>query len=234
MGHVCRTFRIAWLSGDQPSRPVGCQECAAWVRSAQRLYAGLRTAERKTAPAELQARVEEELAGNHERRLRGVLGSLLRHGAPAALDARVAEMLSDRAGDEQRGRLKAQAIRALDVQTAPGVLERLLQEELEAPERHRAERFSGNLERLNAPAALETRIKASLHRRLIVRLVLGPLVSLAAAGLIVWISVRGEDRPASGYRFRVIEASSLEGMDPMARAIAEVLGGGVGAGEVPR
>ena len=49
---------------------------------------------------------------------------------------------------------------------------------------------------------------------------------LAAAGLVVWIAVRrGEPEPRR-YRFEVVQAASLDGIDPLARALAESLNGG--------
>jgi hypothetical protein len=37
-------------------------------------------------------------------------------------------------------------------------------------------------------------------------------------------------RAAEEYRFEVVEASSLDGIDPMARMLAESLNGGAGVG----
>lgn len=198
------------------------------------MVAALASLERRRVPVELEQRVELELAGDRSRRLQRVLNSFVRRGAPAVLDRRVAELLgADRArGDEQSGLRKAEVLRSLDVQPAPDVLERLLREELGAPERHRVERFSGNLERLRAPAVLAERLGSVVRRRAFGRLVLGPLATLAAAGLVIWIAVlRGEPDPRR-YRFQVIQASSLEGIDPLARMLAESLNGGAsGAGE---
>jgi hypothetical protein len=225
----CKAFRIEWLSDEAAGsvHPEQCPACARWVLASERVCAALSGLGRASAPAALEQRVELELAGDRSRRLQRVLGSLVRRGAPAALELRVADTLGARVprGDEQRGTRKARALRALDVRTAPGVLERLLREELESPERQRVERFSGSLERMRAPAALAERLAAVVRRRALGRLVLGPLATLAAAGLVLWLAVPSEEPAPRRYRFEVVQASSLEGIDPMARMLAESLGG---------
>lgn len=232
MNDACRAFREEWLryEGSESAHASLCGECTEWVHRTERLVRVLRGLGRRTAPPELDQRVERELAGDRSLRLERVLGSLTRLGAPAALDERVAALLGEAApqGDEERGERKAQALRALDVHQAPGVLDRLLDEELRAPERQRTERFSGSLERLRAPRALEERLGSFVRRKAVLRLVVGPLVTLAAAGLVVWLSTRqSEPRPLE-YRFQVIQASSLEDIDPWARGLAQALGGGGG------
>lgn len=234
MNRTCTAFRVEWLSGERSasSHTQQCLACARWVSSSERILVVLARLGRLTAPPELERRVELELAGDRARRLRRVLDSQVRHGAPAALDLRMEELIGADAagGDPQRASRKAEVLRSLDVQPAPGVLERLLREELEAPERQRVERFSGSLERLRAPAALAEKLTAAVRRRALGRLVLAPLATLAAAGLVVWIAVRNPEPEPRRYRFEVIRASSLEGIDPMARMLAESLGGGAGAG----
>lgn len=229
MEQTCRDYRNEWLGGERGAltHAGACPACAAWAHAAERLYAELGSLTRMPAPAELEARAAEELSGDHSRRLARLLGSMVRRGAPAALDGRMSALLARRnaIGDEARGSHKAQALRALDVHPAPGVLDRLLEEELRDPERQRVERFSGGLERMKAPLALEERLRTSLSRRALTRIVLGPLATLAAAALVVWIALLREDSPTRPYRFQVIQASSLEGLDPMARAFAESLGG---------
>ena len=238
MDRICRTFRSEWLSGEAAGsiHAEQCPACALWVSSSERIVAALAGLARTRAPRELEHRVELELRGDRSRRLERVMQSLVRRAAPAALDARVAETFGAKSGpgDEERGARKAEALRALDVHPAPDVLERLLREELESPERHRVERFSGGLRRLRAPAALAERLATVVRRRALGRLVLAPLATLAAAGLVVWIAVRNPEPAPRRYRFEVIRASSLEGIDPMARMLAESLGGGTGAPGGPR
>jgi len=225
---TCRSFRSEWLSGEAAgaAHPEQCLACARWVLSSERVQAALSSLGRASAPAQLEQRVELELAGDRSRRLQRALGSLARRGAPAVLDLRVADTLSAGVRGDERGSQRAQALRALDVQPAPGVLERLLREELESPERQRVERFSGSLERQRAPAALAERLASVVRRRALGRLVLGPIATLAAAGLVLWIAVRSGEPAPRRHRFEVIQASSLEGIDPMARMLAESLGGG--------
>jgi hypothetical protein len=227
MEAACRDFREEWERGDAGSHASRCPECARWIRVTERVIAALERLERPQAPPELAGLVAHELAGDRSRRLERVLSSLVRQGAPAALDERVAEVLMRaRAGEAEH---RARALRALEAKPAPNVLERLLREELEAPERQRVERFSGSLERVQAPAVLAERLGSAVRRRALVRLVLGPLATLAAAGLVVWITVINTAPEQRSRRFQVVEATSLETLDPLARALAESLSGGAGA-----
>ncbi len=228
MGDACKLYRCEWLAaeGAESEHVRACEECARWTRSAERQRVALSGLARLGAPAELELRVGKELVGDRSRRLERVLSSLARLGAPASLDERVAGLfVRSSPGDEQRGHQKAQAMRALEVQSAPEVLERLVQEELAAPERHLAERFAGGLERVPAPHALEQRLTAVVRRRALRRLVLGPLVTLVAAGLVVWFAI-GQDSEPRARRFQVIHAASLDELDPLARSLAESLSGG--------
>ncbi len=226
MDDSCRAFRDEWLSAEGVDRSHAslCPDCAHWAYSAGRQREALCGLESLSAPLELEGRVARELAGDRSRRLERALGSLSRLGAPALLDECVAEMFAGRTGDEERGRQKAQAVRALEVQRAPSVLERLVNEELATPGRQRVERFTGSLEKLTAPPLLAKRIGSSVRRRALVRLVLGPLVTLAAASLVVWFVVGHVSEPRR-RTFQVVQASSLEDLDPLARALAESLGG---------
>jgi len=189
------------------------------------MRAALTSLARHEAPAELAEAVTLELSGERTGRLRRALQSLVRRGAPALLDERVAAWIG-RPQDAERSARRAEALRALDVQQAPWVLERLLREELEEPERQRVERFSGTLPRLSAPPALAERIGSSVRKRAILRLVGGPLTALTAAGLIVWLTLRGGVSEPRAYRFQVLHPATLEQLDPTARALAESLGGG--------
>lgn len=231
----CLAFRIEWLEAgrSEGDHAAGCDACAAWARSAERSRAALATLVRPDVPPELEARVVEELVDGRSRRLQRILESSVRRSAPPLLDERIHALLCGVAGSEERGEHRAQALRALDVQFAPEVLERLLNEELAAPERHRVERFSGSLERLEAPAVLGQRVGETVRRNALTRLVLGPLLTLVAAGLVLWFSADGRDEQRS-YRFHVTQASSLSDLDPMARAIAESLGGSPGELGAPR
>ncbi|HEX6884617.1 MAG TPA: hypothetical protein VF530_14680 [Planctomycetota bacterium] len=232
MRDSCRTFRSAW-EHDEVAVSAHLDECAAcqqWVATRERLGSALGALTRLTAPAALEQAVARELGGDRAARLGRALQSLVRRGAPPVLDERVSAWIgrvADAEVSEQRHEQQAGALRALDVQRAPDVLERLLREELEHPEQQQVERFTGSLPRLPAPAALAERLSTSVRRRALVRLLAGPLAALTAASLIVWIALRtgvDERRP---YRFQVVHATTLEPLDPTARALAESLGGGV-------
>jgi len=233
MNTPCQQFRIDWLSAEPSAagHASTCAACAAWVRGCERARVALGGLGRLAVPAELELRVAQELSGDRSRRLERLLESSVRRNAPALLDERVRELLSGAPSESERGPHKAQALRALDLPPVPPVLERLIEEELAAPERHRAERIS--LGRLRAPEILTQRVRDSLRRKALTRLVLGPLLTLSAAGLVLWLSTR--TRPEEHeYRFRVTQASSLDGLDPMARALAESLIGNAGTEGTPR
>jgi len=219
--------------------PDACRECAEWTLSAVQQIAALTGLSRLVPARALDVRLARELAGERDSRLVRALTSLVRHGAPSALDELVAEDIARLAsgaasrvpaGDEARGERQAQAVRALDVYTAPHVLERLLDEELRAPEAARAERFTGNLERLSAPLALDRRLRSQARHKAFRRLILAPVLTLTAAGVALWFLIRGEERVRPQYSFEVVHATSVEDLDPMARQIAQILGGSDGRG----
>lgn len=230
MRDACKEFREAWEHGEgAPLHHETCAPCKRWVDSLERLRGALTSLARVDAPPQLAVAVAREFGGDRSERLQRVLESLVRRGAPAALDERVSAWIG-RGGtgaDPERRAQRLEALRALDVQQAPGVLERLLREELQDPQRRQVERFSGTLARMRAPQELAERIAASVKRRALVRLVAGPLTALAAAGLIVWLTLRSGVAEPHTYRFRVLHATTLEELDPTARALAESLGGGV-------
>jgi hypothetical protein len=197
------------------------------LRTRQRSSDALAACARLDAPPSLEERLRLELAGDRSRRLQRALQSLVQRPAPATLDEFVAERFLRRpASDAQRGSQKAEALRSLDVHSAPEVLERLIGEELVDPAKQTVQRFSGNLERLEAPPELEKRIGSSVRRRAWKRLLVAPVLAFAAASLVVWLTVRHGAAEPRSYRFRVVHASSSEGLDPLARALVESLGGG--------
>ena len=230
MNERCASFRADWLSaGFDPVHVEECEACRAWVRASERAIEaldGLRAAE---TPAELARRVERELSGDRVRRFERAVGSLARLPAPSRLDALVHERLAGRApaGDAERGERSAQALRALDLLSAPAVLDRLVAEELAQPARQTAERFPGNLERLAAPEELGRSLHRRARRASFLRVVRGPASVLAAAALVVWLAVHFDRPEPRAYRFEVVRADSLEGLDPLARALAESLTGGL-------
>ncbi len=243
MNESCLGFRTEWLErrGAPALQPAlqpelmrhadACVGCRSWVRATLAQIRVLRELERQRAPVALSRAVELELTGSSTRRIERVLGSLLRFGAPAQLEERLRQVLgsgpSER--DEEHGQRKASVLSALDVQPAPHVLERLVDEELRAPEVHTVERVAGDLERLQAPAKLESRLRSRMRRSAVARLLAGPLATLAAASLIVWLAIRQTEEPGHERPFRVIHASSLDELEPLARSLVETLSGGIGA-----
>ena len=62
----------------------------------------------------------------------------------------------------------------------------------------------------------------------------GLAASLAAAGILVWFLVQRSEEPRRAYSFEIERAASLDGLDPMARQLAAVLGGAtVASGAAP-
>jgi hypothetical protein len=226
----CAAFRADWLSAGYDFEHVeSCDECRAWVVAIERRIHALNDLTDLVAPAELDQRVAGELAGDRQKRNERAAGSLARLGAPADLDAAVAELFGGRepAGDAERGERAARTVRMLEIVPAPSVLERLVAEELAKPALQRAERFPGNLERLEAPEELREKLHGSVRRRAALRLLRAPLAALAAAALVVWVALQMDDAPASrSYRFEVVRATSLADLDPMLRSMAEGLTGG--------
>ena len=235
MNEACRAFRDDWLErreGDRTSEPThgDCAECRAWTRSTAaqiRLLTGLSSL---VAPNRLDASLDAELAGDRLARNIRALESLSPVAVPAALELGVFQKarLGER-GDAERGERRAQIVRTLDFRTAPSVLDRLVDEELRSPATHRADRFSRGLERLSAPATLERRVGSVLRRSTLRRFIVGPMATLAAAGLVVWLAVRSgqEEGVRRPYSFRVIHAAGLDGLDPLGRQLGDALSAGV-------
>ena len=230
MNEACRAFRDDWLERREGDATHGdCAECQAWTRSTAaqiRLLAGLSAL---AAPSRLEASLAAELAGDRLARNVRALALLSSVSAPAALEREVFEKarLGER-GDAERGERRAQILRTLDLRSAPSVLDRLVDEELRSPATHRADRFS-RLERLSAPAVLERRVGMILRRSTLRRFFVGPVATLAAAGLVVWLAVRSgqEETGRREYSFRVVHAAGLEGLDPLGRQLGDVLSAGV-------
>ena len=241
MTSACDTFRQRWLDrlgasgadlADPRAEHPHCEVCARWARRAAQVRALLGELPVRSAPAELEEAVAHALAAPAGERVERALAALSIRRAPAALDERVAAALSATEG-EHAGSLEAdlgiQAVRALERLAAPSVLERLVEEELAEPTLARAERFAGDLERRRAPHLLERRFVGALRREAGRRSVLKPVVALIAAGLVVWVAVRGDGERAREYRFQVlrIEARATELLDPRALELLDALSGGL-------
>lgn len=243
MNSSCNDFRSQWLTepGALPHAEA-CAACAAWARSTERQMQLLAKLERVQAPAELEARVARELDNGGADRLERLLTSLVHPAAPESLDQRLAAALREpesEAAGEVGSDPRVGVLGTLDRQSAPPVLDRLLEEELADP-RAQVARFSGGLEKLRAPAALEKRVEGALRRRTFLRLALVPVASLAAAGLVVWLTLRSAQAPAPTYSFRVLHPTSVAGLSPLGRQMAQALGAlpavppGASSGEAPR
>jgi hypothetical protein len=220
---ACRPFRIQWLDGaNDPHHAARCEACARWARVAELASESLKGLARLPAPPDLESAVARELAGDRVPRIERVLQSLVRRSAPKELDERVSAFKF--ASPVSEPEPKVHVLRALDVQPAPEVLARLVDEELQAPERHRVERLAGSLERLSAPQDLEARVDARVRRQAIRRLILIPAATLAAAAWMLWFSLRSGPEPRA-RRFEVVEASTLEGLNGIALVLSETVSG---------
>jgi hypothetical protein len=219
---------------------ASCGDCASWERRAELLQGTLSALPRVEAPAELEDRVGLALTpeGRRERVLYAV-SSLERPQVPAELDERVL-------GEAVRAELEAseatRRISALGRLAAPAVLDRLVAEELVDPAASRARRFAGDLERVEAPPALDESLADGigteaaggrvipLQRR--VRQAAPWVAGLAAAVLLLVLAPRGSEpaEPEPVWSFEVVHADSaaaLPGEGTLARALVDGISGGV-------
>jgi hypothetical protein len=225
MSSTCRELRdrliahagdAAAFDSDLARHVDQCASCSAIARRVAQQATALRALERNTAPLALDGRVVAACHGGHrQERTLAAVRALTRWHVPAELDAKVL--------DEEYGRILR------ETSTAPAVLDRLVDEDLRDPPRARARRFAGRLERLRAPRALRLRVEQTADaRRVAVRrrvrvaaaatLVLALFVSVSAA--IYWLR-----KPK--YDFEVVHETSIEGLDPMPRAMLASLTGGM-------
>jgi hypothetical protein len=162
----CQAYRDALLSagiaGGAPAEHAStCAACAAWTRSAARLVGELGSLARLRAPADLEGRVVAALqAGHRQVRAAAAVAELGRVSSPPELDQAVDADLdgADLAGtaaparDDLPARLRV-----------PGVLDRLVAEELADPNRARARRYLGTLRRKRAPEELRLLVAGALQ-----------------------------------------------------------------------
>jgi len=131
MDQACQHFRTRWLE--------------------QVLDVGERTG--RDAHLDACAACQAWIGGAHAQVT--AFAQLPRRLAPAQLEQRLFPLQAAAlAGTEERARRLSE----LTPQTAPAVLERLVQEELLAPEAARARRFAGDLGRQAPPPSLEQRV----------------------------------------------------------------------------
>ncbi|QDU83011.1 hypothetical protein Pla163_01070 [Planctomycetes bacterium Pla163] len=213
----------------------------------------------------VRSMLSSDEAGEAER-VRSIVAHLDRHHAPAELRDRVAATLrSDdaelerraarleswlapiAAPDELRERVQlelntelsvASALRGLERQRAPHVLERLVDEEIR-DDKAVAKRFVGSLPKPGAPRDLDlvARLAAEDARRSNAspgvvltgpwRRAIAAAVLLLATGSIAWVVIDGDgtepiERPA--FRLQGRQVASIDEFHPMARGLAEGLG----------
>jgi hypothetical protein len=153
------------------------------------------------------------------------LSALPRHAVPDELELRVATEVTS------APRCTA-LLGTLARISAPDVLDRLVAEELADPATARAARFAGSLRRASAPQELSLRVHRGLAplepRPRSRRLGLATAGLLTAAAVLFWMAPRPSVRAVGDdvYPFRVVRASSLADLDPLARALVDGLTGG--------
>ena len=218
IGGPCVEHRERWshergIAPSERGHAAECSACAAWQRRLHRGLEALAGLPRLASPPELEPRVAAELRG--EARLARALArvrELGRRPPPRELELAVEQ----RADELAHGR------------RAPGVLDRLVEEELADPAKARSRRFVGSLERFAAPAALAERLSASSStafptpRR---RSVAWGALAAATLALLTWaVALRGG---AGEPRLCVERSHSMQFLDPMARGWIDTVSGGI-------
>jgi hypothetical protein len=236
------------VSSELAAHLADCTACRSARERHARIGERLRGLGRHAAPAALDARVEQELAGRSPERAVSSLGLLRRPAAPAGLTGLVVSAMH--AGHRQErvaawvvGLARRPAPGALDGlvcelppgQPAPGVLDRLVAEELADPAKSMASRFLRRLERRTVPAGLEHRLagararaeRGAADRPAARRTRLVALASSAlAAALLAWVgltrlsSAPEEPEDELTLDFQVERARSIDELGPMARSLA--------------
>jgi len=168
----CQAYRDALLSaglagGAAAEHASACAACAAWTQGAARLVSQLGTLARLRAPAELEGRVVAALqAGHRQARAAASVADLGRVSSPPELDQAVDAELEVDADLEDGGAEGARAPSREDLPArlrVPGVLDRLVAEELADPPRARARRYLGTLRRKRAPEELRLLVAGTLQ-----------------------------------------------------------------------
>lgn len=205
-----------------------CRVRAQRAAQAQQLLQGL---PRMRAPRELDGLVVAATqAGHRQERAEAQLSQLARLAAPEELAARV---------EAQRRAALAER------PAAPAELEHRLAAELAAPQQAMAQRFLHKLERMRAPSDLEARLaarpmRAERRRTLSFAGALVVLLGLGSLAILRWNTPNPEapnsNSPHSNsqgivqaerrIQWEVEHVDSLEGFDPMARALMGGLSGG--------
>lgn len=198
-----------------------CSACRVRAQRAAQAQQLLQSMPRMRAPRELEGLVVAATqAGHRQERSADQLRSLVRLSAPEELVARV---------DAQRRAALAER------PVAPEELERRLAAELAAPEQVMSQRFLHKLERMRAPSDLEARLaarpmRAQRRRALSFAGALVVLLGLGSLAILQWSSP-SPDQPGivqseRGIQWEIEHVESLDGFDPMARALMGGLSGG--------
>jgi len=162
-----------------------------------------------------------------------LLSGLSRRRAPVGLDALVQASLHTAPLERALSRLPRY--------NAPAVLERLVAEEIASPLAASVRRAVGGLPKQRAPGELFASIDlAPRHTSRRVAGVVAAAMGAVALTIVVWIArppaasevvaapgtaISRADRPP--LRLQVVHATSLAELDPLARAFAESLAGGM-------
>jgi hypothetical protein len=235
---TCADLRELMLAdGERFERHAAdCSACAAWLER-QGVVAGmLGTIDRLVAPVELEGR----LRGDFEVKSGALLGALRgieRLEAPEELEELLAQALSSEEEFDQDAELEIPAwatlLGNLELQTAPRVLDRLVDEELADLPAAVTRRFAGGLFRRSSPRSLTARIAHELgagparpqpawrHWGL-------PLGSAVAAAALFLLAapLLFKSPTEAPPRIRVIQVESLASLDPLARSLVAGFAGG--------
>jgi len=179
MDQACETFRTLWLERALEAGARAQRAAHLEACEACRLWTG-------GAQAQIAA-----------------FANLERLTAPAELEARL--FLARGASESEAAERWARRLADLQPLAAPAVLDRLVDEELRAPESARARRFAGDLPRQDAPTVLEGRVFRSGRRSAVPRRRLSLIAGAAAAAglLAVGLALLNErERPFTVHHAR--------------------------------
>lgn len=227
-------------SADPAASPFHCDACRDWFASARRHAAALGGLTRMSV--EFDGRVVAELnAGRRQDRAVAALRWMRRREVPLELDVLVRQELrrASLAADFDSGE---DAIgQGLPEQSAPAELDRRVAAEFLAAALAGGGRPLKGLPRLSVPAELDARVGADLRRQGLAQdvplrrwlVAAAALLTVAALGAM-WQASERAGRPAS-RDFRVVRATSLSDLDPMARGLLSAhLGGAMELATAPR
>jgi hypothetical protein len=204
------------LEPDLAQHAQSCSTCYAFAQRIQRQVRAMHELTRLAPPEDLDGRVVAAWHGGHRQdRAIAQVRALTRWAVPAELDARML-------GAERERNLG-------DAAAAPGVLDRLVAEELQDPPKAMSGRFARKLQRLRAPGVLRVRVERTAENRswtarrrlrMLVTASLALLFVFMVSGGIYWL-----EKPR--YNFEVVHERSLDALDPMVKSLLGGLTGGL-------